>query len=235
MTSECAGTDKAQNVEAWRAVGADATTTLYTWSVSGNVTDNRGAPVANMTVATGPAALQAMPSGIDGGYAAYVADASDSYTASWNKAAYGSLPETAFPPAEDAHVDIVMPPSDNVVQNWGFEDGNNAWQFGGSLNAAATNTSHHSGLSAAFLGSGAEPLRTVTTLAGPLRNFSPPIDSTMDSGGAIHSVWLETDGRVLYSNKPSAGLGQLQHLYQVPRPIMEVQSSLPRMILGTSM
>ena len=200
------GTDKAQNIEAWRAVGADATTTLYTWSVSGNATDNRGAPVANMTVATGPEALQAVPSDIDGAYAAYVAHESASYTANWNKVAYGSLPGTAFPPAEDAQADVVMPPSDNVVQNWGFEDGTSAWQFGGSLNAAVvTNTSQHSGGSAAFLGSEAKPLRSVTMLAGPLRNFSPPIDSAIDSEGVIHSVWLETDGRVLYRNKPPTG------------------------------
>ena len=36
--------DNAQNLEAWPA-SADATTVLYTWGISGVVTDNRGAPV----------------------------------------------------------------------------------------------------------------------------------------------------------------------------------------------
>ncbi len=48
---------------------------------------------------------------------------------------------------------MVLPPADNVVQNWGFEGGATAWQFGGSLTATVTNVEKHTGAAAAFLGS----------------------------------------------------------------------------------
>ncbi len=144
--------DRAQNVEAWPAT-ADAITTLYAWGISGSVTDNRGAPVVGMATTTTPAAFRAPPSDGDGAYTAYVATQATSYSAAWSKSGYGSLPNTSFPPAVDAAVNVVLPPADNVVQNWGFENGNSAWQFGGSLTATVSNADRHSGLAAALLGS----------------------------------------------------------------------------------
>ncbi len=198
------GTDRAQNVEGW-PVGADATTILYAWAIRGQATDNRGAPVADMTVTTAPAALHTEPADRDGAYAAYVTGQAANYTATWNKPTYGSLPATAYAPDRDATVNVVLPPLNNVVQNWGFEDGNAAWQFSGSLSGTITTAVRHSGTAAAaLLGSETAPLGSVTTLVTPLRDFSPPVDTVIDAAGTIHSAWLAQDGRVMYSRKAMA-------------------------------
>jgi Tol biopolymer transport system component len=206
------GRDQAQNLEAWPAAGADAATTFYTWTMTGNATDNRGAPIVGMTIHTTPAAFREKPSDGAGEYAAYVSTQAASYTTHWSKAGYSALPATASASTYDSRSSVVLPPADNVVQDWGFENAGDAqslsgsaWQFGGSLSGTITNTDRHSGMSAAFLGTDASPLRSVTTLAGPLRNFNPAVDSAMDAAGVLHCVWLEPDGRIMYTSKPPAG------------------------------
>lgn len=82
-----------------------------------------------------------------------------SYTATWSKAPYGALPATAFRPNPDPEVHVVLPPADNVVQNWGFENGATGWQFGGTLPAMITTSAGHSGSSSALLGSAGQPLQ----------------------------------------------------------------------------
>jgi uncharacterized repeat protein (TIGR01451 family) len=205
--------DRAQNVEAWPVGGGDATTTFYTWLISGRATDNRGAPVTDMAAGTTPAAFRTMSSDGAGIYTTYVAAEADSYTVTWNKAAYGALPGTIFSSAYDPEKDVVLPPTDNVIQDWGFENGvltqqfsNAAWQFGGSLTGTITNAIRHSGVAAAFIGAKADPLRSVITLTESLRNFNPPVDSVMDSAGVLHCAWLEPDGRVMYSSKSPASV-----------------------------
>lgn len=146
------GRDSAQNLEAWPTT-ADTATTLYAWAISGKATDNRGAPVADLTTTTSPAAFLSTPSDITGAYVAYGSDPAPNYSVTWNKAAYGALPATGFPSDADAELDIVLPPVGNVVQNWGFEDGSAAWQFGGNLNGEVTSSDKHTGAAAAFLNS----------------------------------------------------------------------------------
>jgi hypothetical protein len=198
--------DKALNLEAWPAAGADAVTTFYTWAIGGQATDNRGAPVAGMAVTTTPAAFLSAPSDGDGAYAAYVAGQAAAYTVSWSKAAYEALPDTAFPSAPDAEADVVMPPVDNTVQNWGFENGSSSWQFGGDLTGTITDTEKHSGASAAFLGSEGGPLSSITALLDPPEQGRyPNQDSAIDATGVVHTVWLGPGtGGLLYSNKAPA-------------------------------
>lgn len=126
--------DRAQNLEAWPPGDGDATTTLYTWAVTGQATDNRAAPVVDMTVTTAPAAFHTAGSDGEGRYAAHVATPAASYTVTGSKAGYGALPATAFPANPDASLDLVLPPVDNLVQNWGFETGSfgAAWQTSGT-------------------------------------------------------------------------------------------------------
>ena len=208
------GTDNAQNVESWSTANSDASTTLYAWAIAGDVTDNRGAPVADMTVTTAPAASHTTPSDVDGAYNAYVAAQADNYAVNWSRPTYGTLPGTAFPSVQDARVAVVMPPADNVVQNWGFESDSDAWQFDGNLNATITNTTQHSGLSAAFLGSTAGPLSSVTALPDPPEQGRYPLaDSTLDAGGVVHVVWVGPGPRILYSSKPPAGP------WSIPEPL----------------
>ncbi len=196
--------DRAQNVEAWPAT-ADAITTLYTWAIAGTVTDNRGAPVVGMATTTTPAAFRAPPSDGDGVYSAYVATEAASYSATWRKSGYGALPSTSFPPATDAAVDVVLPPADNVVQNWGFENGNSAWQLGGTLSATIAGSVKHSGASAAFLGSAAHPLGSGPVTVSPLRGWNDQADAGIDGASVMHAVWIGPDHLVMYSRKSPGG------------------------------
>ena len=124
---------------------------LYTWGIAGHATDNRGVPVVGMETTTTPAAFHTAPSNGEGAYAAYVSTEAASYTVNWSKPGYGTLPGTTFASNLDASFDVVMPPVDNVVQNWGFENGSTSWQFGGDLTGTITNSVQHSGAAAAFL------------------------------------------------------------------------------------
>ena len=217
------GIDNAQNEEAWPVSGADATTVTYTWAVAGDATDNRGAPVAGMTVTTAPAALHAASSDDAGAYAAYVADGTDAYIVNWSKAGYGSLPPTALRGGEDAHVDLVLPPTDNVVPNWGFESGSDSWQFAGGLTGTITNSVKHSGASAVFLGSGSGPFRSVTILTDQVR--SAVMDFAVDAAGIIHGIWIGLNGHVMYSKKPPTGS------WTVPAALPDPAGDQPRLLV----
>lgn len=195
--------DRAQNVESWPA-SPDAATTLYTWGIRGKATDNRDAPVDGMGVWTAPPAFHLTLSDGNGAYAAHVQSTAASYFVNWSKGSYGALPSTAFAPNPDAAVDVVLPPADNVVQNWGFESGGSSWQFGGSLAASVTDSDKHSGAASALLGLYRSPLQWVTPLSQNA-TYGSCVDSVMDATDTIHSVWIERNEGVMYGKKSHGG------------------------------
>jgi uncharacterized repeat protein (TIGR01451 family) len=202
------GRDQAQNVAAWPVGDAAAITTFYRWRINGRVTDNRSAPVAGMTVNTVPGAFQTTHSDALGAYAAYVVAVGASYTVTWSKADYGNLPGTTFSAAYDPQIDTVLPPVNNIVQDWGFENGvvaqqlsNGAWQFGGHLTGTITNAVRHSGAASAFIGSAASPFRSVIMLAGPEGNRMLNPDAVLDVAGGIHAIWAGPEYGLVYSSK----------------------------------
>jgi len=115
--------DRAQNAELWPEGDGDTQTTLYTWGITGKVTDNAGAPVSGAVITTTPSAMKQFYSASTGDYGAYVTQNTDWYTFTMGKPGYGAVPMTAFPLEPDAELDMVLPPVDNVVQDWGFESG----------------------------------------------------------------------------------------------------------------
>ncbi len=136
--------DNAHNVEPWTADPGDATTTLYRWSVTGQVTDNTGTSVSGAAVTTTPAALGAATTGPEGDYARYLI-AGDPATLDWAKPGYGNLPATTLPAPHDVRRDVVLPPAVDAMLNGSFEAANwGVWQPGGTaaptLSAAAANT-----------------------------------------------------------------------------------------------
>ncbi len=136
--------DRAQNLEAWPPEG-DAATTFYAWRVSGAVRDNTGAPVVGAVATVSPEAFDGFPSDSNGDYASYVAASADTYAVEWAKPGYGDLPLTEFGSLQDASVDVVMPPADNLVDNWGFERegvGVPGWHTGGALTPTLTSYGH---------------------------------------------------------------------------------------------
>ncbi len=198
------GVDYAGNVEPWPA-DADAATAFYTWAITGHATDNCGVPVEGIAVTTTPAAFHAPPSNSVGAYVAYVANQAANYTAHWSKAAYGTVPGTAFPGTQDAATEIVLPPADNVVQNSGFESGTlePGWTASGGVGPSIQGPSKHTGSWGTRLGSvNAEPFAAPAILDS-FTGYSD-FDLGVDSSGAVHALWDGTSS-VYYAQRPRLG------------------------------
>lgn len=147
----CRGTDYAFNVEPWPPDNGDTQTTVYQWAIEGTVYDNSGVPIQGAVITTAPESMNDTVSSTDGSYAAYVGTDTTTYAASIAKAGYGDLPMTTFTRTRDAHVDMVLPPTDNIVRNWGFESSSLEpdWQTNGLNPAVPMTTQRHTGDQAA--------------------------------------------------------------------------------------
>jgi len=202
--------DNAQNVESWPLGDGDTSTTLYTWAVTGTVRDNRDTVVVGTVVTTTPSAFYSAPSGANGAYAAYVADASATYTATWAKPGYGTLPPTSFPAAEDAHADAVLPPADNLVRNWGFESGSlgsGDWLASGVITPVVTGNLKHTGQYAVLLGQ--RPL-DVFNVSSNNSNWESSLYMVVDRSGVIHVTWAGYTsagyGNIYYTRRGNDGV-----------------------------
>lgn len=187
--------DTAQNVQPWPAGDGNTETTLYSWAIAGKASDNRGAPLAGIAVATTPGALQSSVSDDSGAYAAYVAPNAATYSVDWSKGGYGDLPVTSFPPASDAQVDIVLPPADNAIVNGGFETGifGPAWTAAGTTTPSIVTALRHTGGYAAVLGSSQAEGSAAAPEAG-----DSTLAQTVAVGGAMQaptlSFFYQTNG-----------------------------------------
>ena len=192
--------DNAQNLEAWPS-SPDATTVLYTWGISGRVTDNRGAPVQGMAVTTAPAAFHVSSSDSDGAYAAHVATDAASYAVTWSKSGYGSLPSTSFPRLADASATVVLLPDDNIVANWGFESGSLApnWQAAGQPLPQPVTTAFHSGAWAVRLGQ----TQSFAALAQLSQDNGQLEQLALGPDDRTHIVWVEHN-HIFYANRASS-------------------------------
>lgn len=201
-------TDRAQNDGNWSTAASDSQTTFYKWGVTGTAFDNAGAPVSAVEVTTAPGLLAVIADDPDGKYAAYIAAAATTYTASWNKNGYGSLPATAFQgemngsTSPNGEQDVFLPPANNVVQNWGFESGGfDAWQPSGVVTAVVTTDTQHTGQFVAHLGTNSlfEPIQAVSNGQSAL--------TVVDSSNATHLIFNEgASGAVYYTQRPQHGV-----------------------------
>ena len=193
------GRDLAQNLEAWRPGDGDAQTTFYRWAVSGKVQDNSGTPLQGSTITTSPASIRSFASTGDGSYAAYVGEVATSYIANTSKTGYGNLPETAFSGVEDVQIDLVLPPADNAVRNWGFEEGLlGTWEVGGEVAPTLAASARHTGQSGAVIGWADWPFTEPGNIS-QLPGYSPLWDAAGDKSGGVHVVWGETNPTGQYS------------------------------------
>jgi Tol biopolymer transport system component len=146
--------DNAQNVEPWPS-DTNAQTTFFSWKLSGLALDNIGVPVIGAVPTTKPAAFETITSLEDGAYAAYVAQEQATYKASWSKNGYGSLPQTSFDTNGNVTFDVALPPVDNLLKNWGFENGvftSEDWISGGTVAPLMITSTVHTGKYAVVLG-----------------------------------------------------------------------------------
>ena len=201
----CRATDNAHNVEAWPAGDGDTVVTLYTWAITGVAHDNRETLLAGASANTTPAAFEKLLSNLDGEYGSYVATAAGTYEVNWTKTGHTGLPDTAFG-TEDVSFDIILPPGDNVVQNWGFETGQLApeWLSSGVTLPDVTSTLRHTGDYATLLGcQEGDFVAPYNVSNSPGTSATPMV--VADSNGDLHAVWYQNDtslpGEILYARR----------------------------------
>ena len=200
------GRDRAGNLEEWPAGPGDAWTTAYSSRLSGTVRDHTGTPVGGASVTVVPEPLASYPSGRDGAYSAYIALLEGTYSAAWEKTGYGDLPPASFGAMADAPFNVVLPPADNGVVDWGFESGDllPAWLPGGSHPPAVSGDARHTGAFGAALG------RPITwapaeTVSSHSYNRHLPV-LAVDAQDTVHILWSPPNERVyLYRQRRPDG------------------------------
>ncbi|MGB3060974.1 MAG: DUF11 domain-containing protein, partial [Anaerolineae bacterium] len=205
------GMDRARNREDWPSGDGDATTTLYSWGISGTVRDNRGIPIVGAAINTTPAAFSGFVTDPNGDYHAYVGNSAATYAASWSKMGYGFLPMTHFGADADVVLDAVLPPLDQALRNGDFEQPTiTPWTVSGVIPVSTTVQVKHTGDRAMLLG--CSPLQFSTPhnfSTSSKRSVTPAVK--MDQNGVLHVVWVElyedsdTVGEIFYAQRNLAG------------------------------
>ncbi|WP_420632030.1 hypothetical protein [Candidatus Leptofilum sp.] len=191
------GTDNANNVESWPADDGDDQVTFYRWASYGYAFDNTHTPITGATSTTTPAADGIVPSNSDGSYISYVLDDSTLYSATWSKSGYGTVPITLFEPEPDGYHNVVLPPADNIISNWGFETGtlSPAWENAGGLSQEIVTNTQTSGSYSVRLGE-------LTTLSN--YDLTELMDTTnapqvaVGANGEAHVIWRESNGQRIF-------------------------------------
>jgi uncharacterized repeat protein (TIGR01451 family) len=182
--------DNAYNIESWPKI-PDAFTTFYAWAVSGKIFDNAGTPVEATSITTQPGGDALSNS--SGEYGFYSPDLSDFYTIKWEKAGYENLPDTQYAGGYgfDATVDVVMPPMDNIIDNWDFEEGgfSSTWITSGEIAPAITADMQHTGNYSARLANSQEILFGSPIELSESFYSNGPFDLIVDEGGTSHIIW----------------------------------------------
>lgn len=195
------GRDHADNVEEWPpAANGDASTTLFSWVLSGRVLDNRGLPLPRADVAISPAPSAAARADLWGSFRTLLL-ANGAHTVSASLAGYGSALASVFSITSDRALDISLPPLDDRVLNGGFEASDQplaGWQTSGSVRASRPG---QWGAHAAELGE----LCPAPCFADPVPirggGILDQADVAVDSQSNFHIVYAGWDGA---ANQPTA-------------------------------
>ncbi len=181
-------TDNAYNIENWPNGDGDAQTTIYTWGARGLIYDNTHTPIENAVATTDPLALATLPSNREGEYGVFVANNASSYTIAWDKAGYKPLPSTDFLAHQDAHMNITLPPANNIIANGDFETGALSPEWLTDETISITDANLHTGNHAALMGS-----QPGFSLPISLSVGGPVYDAQMfiDQNGNTHVVWKQ--------------------------------------------
>ncbi|MCL4267055.1 MAG: PD40 domain-containing protein [Anaerolineae bacterium] len=198
--------DNALNVVNWPAVEAQ-TTTFYTWSFGGKVTDNRGMPIAQTPLSISPLPLNEAITDDNGDFFSRL-KTEGSHTLDVNRAGYGDLASTSLNMENLAH--IYLPPANNALLNGGFEAATplDDWTTTGTV-TAVTNP-HHTGTKAVRLGNTNCSDPCLTTGEETNFNVIQP-DIAADSQGILHLVKVDDLGHVIYTNRSTTGVWSTTH------------------------
>jgi hypothetical protein len=176
--------DYAGNLEAYPS-SPDAMTTIYQYSVTGQVLDNRERPVAVVHLQPDPVGLNTGISGHGGLYDLYFASGGV-YTLTTTRSNFSQLPPllNVTVPSSTSLPTLYLSPLDNAISDSHFESGDlSAWGPIGDLIPTITTTAH-TGNYAALLG-GSLPTDTLTT--GP---WHSTIEQTIGVSPAVVSGTL---------------------------------------------
>lgn len=193
--------DRAGNVSAWQETRRPGT--VYHWSITGTVYDNRRRPLEGVRITSSPPSEYGGVSDAAGAYQLYNLQPPGPYLVRWQKEGYGSLPLTAYTGETDARTDVVLPPPDNVVSDPSLEqDTPSAWQPGGIYPPQWQTQTVHTGAQAVLLGLmpfAVEPMEIPTTKEVNGLRF------TTDEQGNKHLFWYEQGGHFYYVRIGSGG------------------------------
>lgn len=183
--------DRAFNAESWPGESGDTFTTFYDWAIVGTAYDNRGTPLIGISADDQQYAFDILASNNTGEFSTYFSGQQTTFAPAWSGIGYLNLPATTFPAEKDVTQDVIMPPADNVVKNWGFETGNFSgadWSARGLPTPVLVTTNPHTGQYAAFLG---ESIVFSPTLKihGDGNSFTGGSDIRLDGDGRLHTVW----------------------------------------------
>ncbi len=196
------GRDRAQNAESWTTGNGDTSTSVYTWGIAGTAHDNAGVPIQNITLTTNPASFHIMTGDSEGHYAGHIATEAITYTVGWEKDGYGDLPATDFPAVNDAQLNVVLPPADNILVNSGFESGSfqPGWASAGTTLPVVTDTVRNTGQYAALLGTIGQETVDVFLGTGSKPRLALGPDNT------VHVLWKDYNGALQYAWRNSQGV-----------------------------
>lgn len=145
--------DFADHQEAWPLGNGDASTSIYTWQLTGNVIDIRERVVQQAVVLIEPAFDDQVNADQNGNFHRYAP--TESVTVNIAKNGYGSPPPQVLSSQTDAHYTFMLPPDDELIQNGGFEQGLTSWNLSAYLPPRLEYVNVHRGnASTAFSGTG---------------------------------------------------------------------------------
>jgi hypothetical protein len=222
------GVDRAGNVEAWNQHNLSQTT-FYNWKQVGFATDNTGTPLQVNLENITPAPFLATGE-MDGWFGFYQAGAPTSFNLEAGKTGYLDISFQQVLPSERFPLRVVLPPGENLVEDWGFEMGGFGanWEPGGSLAPAITDRAAHSGDYGLQLGH--IPDHPYMAVEQIFELEKAPVRSALlyDEQGRRHFIYVEEDSanghNRLYYRRKSNGIWS--------DPTLVVDSTLPIRSVG---
>lgn len=189
--------DAAGNEEPWPEGDGNTWTTAYGWRVDGGAYDNRGRPLHGLAVETEPQGFENHSSDQTGAYGVYGHEGIDEFTVTWSQTGYGELPTMTYPADEDAQVDVVMPPVDNVVQDWGFESGSLEpnWQTDNDAVEIVADTVHTGAFATSFECPRRQVFAPEELIPGSEETATNLMQALADDQGIVHALWRQDAGR----------------------------------------
>jgi hypothetical protein len=138
------GIDNAGNIEAWPASNdGDAATRAFEWSLSGRISDGRGLPLVNLNLALMPFPIEISPTDSNGEFRALTESTGDHVLNNTSR----------FQLYMDWTRTLYQIPSDNVIQQGGFEETTlTTWQAEPSTSAVITTEQPAVGVRSLWLG-----------------------------------------------------------------------------------